>query len=159
VLDVGSHVFLAAVIDRGPKPDDLEFHRAARQAHRRHPFDTLLADAGYDAEHHHTFLHDELGVRGIIPPRRGRPPNAPTTGIRGPFRQRLHADWPAAEYGQRWQIETGFSMLKRRLGSALRARRRYAIDREILLRVLAINLMIFCALLLCFQQSSSVPIY
>lgn len=34
-------------------------------------------------------------------------------------------------------------MVKRLLGSAVRARRRYTTDREILLRVLTINLMIF----------------
>ena len=56
MIDVKSHLFLGAVIDRGPKPDDIEMHRVVRQAHRRHPFDTLLADVGYDAEHHHEFL-------------------------------------------------------------------------------------------------------
>ena len=61
-------------------------------------------------------------------------------------------------YGQRWQIETGFSMLKRLLRSALGSRRRHAIDREILLRVITINLMIVCCLLLCFQQSRLVPV-
>ena len=59
-------------------------------------------------------------------------------------------------YGQRWQIETGFSMLKRLLGSALRSRRRYAIDREILLRVITLNLMIIWPPYLCFQQSGTV---
>ncbi|MHC4981668.1 MAG: transposase [Planctomycetota bacterium] len=45
-------------------------------------------------------------------------------------------------YGQHWQVETDFSMFKRLLGSALRSRRRHAIDREILLHVATINLMI-----------------
>ncbi len=34
VGDVAMHLILGAVIDRGPKPDDIEFHRLARQAHR-----------------------------------------------------------------------------------------------------------------------------
>ena len=67
--------------------------------------------------------------------------------------------FPKKTYGQRWQIETTFSMLKRLLGSALRSRKRYAIDREIVLRVLTINLMIGLRLLSCFQQSMTVPIY
>jgi len=45
-------------------------------------------------------------------------------------------------------------MLKRLLGSALRNRRRYSIDREILLRVMTINLMIIWRLKSCFQQST-----
>jgi len=67
--------------------------------------------------------------------------------------------FPKELYGQRWQIETTFSMLKRLLGSALRSRKRYAIDREIVLRALTINLMIVLRLLLSFQQSRTVPIY
>ena len=58
------------------------------------------------------------------------------------FEASFVALWPLAEYGQRWQVETSFSMLKRLLGSALRARRPASLDREILLRVLTINLMI-----------------
>jgi hypothetical protein len=147
VIDVGTHLFLGFVIDRGPKPDDIEMHRLSRQAHRRHPFDALLGDVGYDAEHHHEFLYHQLGVLGIIPPQRGRPPNTPSQSTRGFFRQFIKDHWPVAEYGQRWQVETDFSMLKRLLGSAVRSRKRHSIDREIVLRVLAINLMILWRLI------------
>jgi transposase len=141
VIHTGSHIILAAVVDRGPRPDDLEFHRVVCQAHARLPFDTLLADAGYDAEPHHEFLQ-QMGVAGIIPPRRGRPPKKPDHVPGGRHRQQLASDWPKEAYGQRWQVETDFSMLKRLMGSAVRSRRRHAIDREIVLRVLALNLMI-----------------
>ena len=67
--------------------------------------------------------------------------------------------FPKKTYRQRWQIETTFSMLKRLLGSALRSRKRYAIDREIVLRVLTINLMIILRLLYCFQQSMTVTYF
>ncbi|MHC4981624.1 MAG: transposase [Planctomycetota bacterium] len=60
----------------------------------------------------------------------------------GRYRRRLRRRFPKKTYGQRWQIETSFSMIKRLLGSAVRSRRRHAIDREILLRVATINLMI-----------------
>ncbi len=113
----------------------------------------LLADVGYDGEHHHEFLYHELGVLGIIPPQRGRPPNRPSRYTRGFFHQLLKNHWPVAEYGQRWQVETDFSMLKRLLGAALRSRKRHSIDREIALRVLTLNLMILWHLLCCFQQS------
>jgi Transposase DDE domain len=141
VVDTRSHLFLAAVVDRGPRPDDLEFHRVVLQARVRMPFQTLLADAGYDAEPHHVFL-ERLGIRGIIPPARGRPLKNPRQTPGGRHRAALARRWPKRHYGQRWQIETDFSMIKRLLGSAVRARRRYTTDREILLRVLTINLMI-----------------
>lgn len=47
-----------------------------------------------------------------------------------------------SRYGQRWQIETTNSMLKRLLGSALRARKYWNQCREILLRAITLNIMI-----------------
>jgi len=155
VVDVKTHLFLGVVIDRGPKPDDTEFHRLARQAHRRQRFRFLLADAGYDGENHHRFLYGQLGVLGVIPPMRGRPGRRADHVPVGLFRAALASRWPIKAYRQRWQVETVFSLLKRLLGSAVRCRTRHAIDREIFLRILTLNLMILWRLIPCFQQSSS----
>lgn len=43
-------------------------------------------------------------------------------------------------YGQRWQIETVFSMIKRNHGDALRARSYWAQNREMMLKVLTHNI-------------------
>ncbi len=45
-------------------------------------------------------------------------------------------------YNQRWHAESGFSQHKRRLGSALTARHDEAKARELVLRVVAHNLML-----------------
>jgi transposase len=50
--------------------------------------------------------------------------------------------FPKKLYGQRWQIETVFSMLKRNLGPSLRARRYHSQTREIRARILTHNLAI-----------------
>lgn len=47
-----------------------------------------------------------------------------------------------ALYGQRWQIETVNSMIKRNLGSALRAHSTVHRRHELLLRVLTHNIML-----------------
>ena len=47
-----------------------------------------------------------------------------------------------AKYGQRWQTEAVNSMIKRRLGSALRARGYRSQCREVILRVITHNVMI-----------------
>ncbi len=72
--------------------------------------------------------------------------NGPAPGLRtaaaplfpGEGRRRF----PRADYNQRWHVESGFSRHKRRLGSALTARRTPAQRRELVLRVLVHNLMI-----------------
>jgi hypothetical protein len=49
---------------------------------------------------------------------------------------------PRSRYGQRWQAETTNSMLKRLLGSSLRARSYWSQCRELILRALTLNTMI-----------------
>ena len=99
----------------------------------------LAADAGYDGEHHHRFAREQHGVRSLIPPLIGRPSKKPPSGYwRRQMKSRLHL----TRYTQRWQVETVNSMLKRLLGSALRARRYWSQCREILLRAITLNIMI-----------------
>ena len=100
----------------------------------------LLADADFDAEWLHKAVRSH-GVRTIIPPTRGRPTDKPPTGrwrrvMKPRFARRKR------KYGQRWQVETVNSMLKRRLGSALRARVEANQFREIILRAITHNVMI-----------------
>ena len=158
LCDTKSHLILSAVVDRGPKRDYAEFKRAVDQGLSRHRFQTLLADAGYESEAVHVYCREELEVTSIIPTTtRGRRrldgrPNA----VNGHYRRKLRRRFPRKTYCQRWQIETVFSMIKRNLGSALTARRPFAINREVFLRVITHNLMIIRRLLRSFQQSRTV---
>ncbi len=142
LVDTDSHLALAAIAERGPGPDDPSFHDLVRQAHKRQPFAALVADAGYDGEHHHQFLWKSMGVMSVIPPTRGRRPKRAGQGPTGFFRGFLHRHWPKKLYGQRWQVETRFSMEKRKLGNALRSRNDDAQLREMDLRVITVNLML-----------------
>lgn len=144
VADTATHLCLALSVERGPGPDDPALRRTVNAARRRLGFDTLLADAGYDGEHHHRWLSQRHGVVGVIPPTRGRPPNAADHEPPGFFRRWCKRAWEQLKprYGQRWQVETLFSMLKRKLGDRLRARKRHPIDRECHLRLITLNLMI-----------------
>jgi hypothetical protein len=84
---------------------------------------------------------DQRGVQSVIPAEVGWPSCKPPTGrYRRLMRQRLDKDY--GQYGQRWQAETGFSMIKRRLGSGLGERTYPSQCREILLMVLTFNLML-----------------
>ncbi|WP_145952034.1 transposase [Paludisphaera borealis] len=136
VVDCKSHMILSAVPGRGPASDLVQFGRAWTQAVRRARIDTLLADA----ERVHRAVRSH-GVRTIIPPKRGRPTDKPPTGWwRRVMKQRFAG--LKRKYGQRWQVETVNSMLKRRLGSALRARKHPTQCREIVLRAITHNVMI-----------------
>lgn len=159
LCDVRSHLILAAVVDRGPRPDLVEFPAALSQALSRHRFDTLLGDAGYESEKSHVLCREGHAVHSIFPTtHRGRPRHdGQPQAVTGTYRKQLHQRFPKKTYRQRWQIETAFSMLKRNLGSALARRRPFALNREVLLRVITHNLMILRRFLTCFQRSVTVP--
>ncbi|KPK42347.1 MAG: hypothetical protein AMK72_14415 [Planctomycetes bacterium SM23_25] len=56
--------------------------------------------------------------------------------------QRLH---PTC-HGQRWQAETTVSMIKRRLASAVNARSCWSQRRALMLKAIAHNILLLCAL-------------
>jgi Transposase DDE domain len=139
VCDCQTHLILAAVVERGPKPDFDHWIAAMSQATKHATIATLLADAGYDAEWIHLAARIAFGVRTIIPPTRGRPSHEPPTGY---YRRRMAQHFNTVKYRQRSQVETEFSMLKRRLGSAVNAYSPWGQRRALLLKVLTLNIMI-----------------
>ena len=144
LCDCDSHLILSAVAGRGPGPDITHFEQAIVAATRRVRLGTLYADAGYDAEWVHLVGREMLDVRTIIPPKIGRPTDKPPSGeYRRLMSQRIHLTC----YGQRWQDETVFSMMKRRLGSAVNARSYWSQCRALMLKALTHNiLLLLCAL-------------
>jgi hypothetical protein len=139
ICDCDSHLILAVVNGRGPGPDDPYFKPALAQASRRTKIGTLLADAGYDSEAAHVFAREVCGARTLIPATRGRPTTKRLTGY---WRQRMRTRFDHDKYRRRWQAETVHSMIKRMLGSALRARTYWSQSREMNLRMLTHNIMI-----------------
>ena len=138
VTDCRTHLVLAAVPGRGPASDLVSFKAALKAAAGRARIGTLLADADFDGEWVHEHVRS-YGIRTLIPPERGRPSEKPPAGR---WRRRMRRRFDKKKYGQRWQTETVNSMIKRRLGSALRARGYWSQCREIILRVITHDVMI-----------------
>ena len=62
-------------------------------------------------------------------------------------------------YGQRWQVETVFSMIKRNQGEALRARTYWAQNREMMLKILTHNIAIILIVNELFYRAGPVPFF
>ena len=126
MLETASHLFLSAHVSKGPSQDSPQFKPTARAAGGRCALDTLLGDSGYDAEHNHAYGRERLRIRSTVFPlnRRNAGRRQPKTKYRRQmkkrFRRRPRRSRYRRVYGQRWQIESGFSRQKRLLGSALR---------------------------------------
>jgi len=144
-VDAASHLILAAVASTGTGGDQPYFDALLYHAWRRTGgrVRCVVADAGYDSEDNHRIARLDMGVRSIIPPKSGRPTKKPPTEpMRRSMYHRFKRKADAAAYGQRWQSETANSMIKRNLGSAMRARTATGRRHELLLRVLTHNIML-----------------
>jgi Transposase DDE domain len=130
-------VLCGQVTDRGPRGDHVEFRPLGAQTLARLRFTRLLADGGYDSEANHRWLREDLGLESIIPPVTGRPSRGVTTR---PYRRQLQLAFPRQAYGQRWKVETFISVVKRRFGGAVTARRYRQQVKQTLLRGVTYNL-------------------
>lgn len=139
VCDCQSHFILAVVPGRGPMPDSKHFQAALRRATTQVRIDTLVADAAYDGERSHEYARDKHHMKTVIPPTRSRPTDKLPSSK---WRKRMATHFDQQKYGQRWQIETVNSMIKRLLGSALRSRKNRTQNQEIQLRAITHNVMI-----------------
>lgn len=139
VSDCKTHLVLSGVPSRGPYPDIVHFEKAVREAERNVHLKILTADAGYDSEKSHLFAREVHGIRTVIPPRIGRKTAKLPSGK---WRKIMATRFNKKIYGQRWQVETVNSMIKRNLGSFLRARSYWAQCREMMLRLFVHNIMI-----------------
>jgi IS5 family transposase len=136
----GCHLILSAWTTTGLGADHPHFESVVFEAWKRAEVKTVVADAGYDSETNHRLARQDMNLDCLIPARIGRPTDkAPTTRYRGEMHAAF-ADKTPSVYGQRWQVETANSMMKRNYGSALRASTPQRREREMMLKVLTHNI-------------------
>jgi hypothetical protein len=139
LADSPTHLVLSGVPGRGPRPEITYFEQVVDEAAKHAAIEVLTADAAFDSEKSHVFARTKHGIRTIIPARIGRKTDKLPTGK---YRKLMATRFNAKLYGQRWQVETVNSMIKRNLGSALRARSYWSQCREIMLRLFVHNVMV-----------------
>lgn len=143
-----THLIAGALVGKGPSTDCHNLAPAIEQALDNISINTLLADCGYDSESNHRLCRDRFGIHSPVIAVNLR--NLKYGLMTGHFRRMMRNRFPKKKYRQRWQVESIFSRLKRRLGSCMRARTDESRQTECFLRVLTYNLMI---LYLLFKKS------
>jgi hypothetical protein len=92
-------------------------------------------DKGYDSEEIHELIRDTLNSCSLIPIRTRK-----RKRILGYYRKRLAKSFDPDQYHQRNKVETVFSVLKRRFGEYLKARKYRLQVKEIKIKVVVYNL-------------------
>ena len=139
LCDCRTHAILSVITVRGPGVDINQFGKILKPAAEKLLIDQVLADAGYDSESNHQYARDVHHIESIIPAKHGRPSPKP---FRGKYRRLMQQEFDKKTFGQRWQVETVFSMIKRNQGAALRSKTYWAQNREMMLKVLTHNIAI-----------------
>ena len=91
------------VMSRFLVPDQKYFKPLMNRASEMFLMQRVLADAGFDSEHHHVWAREQHGAETIIPASAGRPTNKP---FKGAHRREMKEKWEHYKkpYGQRWQV-------------------------------------------------------
>jgi hypothetical protein len=145
VVDCQTHLILAAIPGRGPRPDSDRLVPLLDAALDRVRIVTALGDAGYDSEPNHVYAREKRGVRSVIPATTGRPTEKPPTGKYRRLMRRNLTEWTGflyCKFGHRWQVETVISMIKRRLSDAVAGVTYWSQCRDLSLMAITHNLML-----------------
>lgn len=109
-VDTASHFIAGATVTTGPANDSPQFRPVLAQASLAVTWDRVLADAAFDAEAHHAYARDELGIRSSVIPINARGHDGPPGGVYRRQMARRFVPKPEGSrhrrvFGQRWQAE------------------------------------------------------
>jgi len=147
ISDTSNHMILALHVERGPKSDAGHFKDILQKLPKDLVVKRIAADAGYDSEANHKHANEVKNIKTIIPPKIGNPAGKLP---KGKYRRKMKLHWARKSYGQRWQAETVFSMIKRNLTDSLSSKEYWSQLREVFLLAITHNLLI---VLFLFQRA------
>jgi transposase len=134
-VDTDQQVITGLKISQHPVHDIPHAKKLLKQCHRVRHSDLYVMDKGYDSEEIHELIHDTLNSCALIPIR-----NRKRKRIFGYYRRRIAQSFDQERYHQRNKVETVFSVLKRRFGESLKARKYQLQIKEIKIKVILYNL-------------------
>jgi len=140
-VDCQTHFIVGVLASRGPRVDVDRFAPLLDATLETIRPQRAVADAGYDSEPNHRYARDVHGIASFFPATHGRPTDKLPSG-RHRRRMKLRLTKTYGGYGQRWQVETAFSMIKRRSATAVHARTYWSQCRELWLLAITHNVMI-----------------
>lgn len=112
VIDVLRRCVLAQAARQGPYNDCATLRPLVSAAHEVTPVGLVLADAEFDSERNHLHVREVIGADSVIPAKRGKA-DWKLKGVRAQMRRRF----PRKRYSQRAQVESVFSVVKRKLSA------------------------------------------
>jgi transposase len=134
-VDTDLQIITGLKISQHPVHDIPHAEKLLKQCHRSRHSDLYVMDKGYDSEEIHELIQDTLGSCSLIPVR-----NRKRKRISGYYRRRIAQLFDEEKYHQRNMVETAFSVMKRKFGEALKARKYRLQIKEIKIKIILYNI-------------------
>jgi len=143
-IDTDKQFVLSNKIRMGPRNDNIDFKPLLQDLSAKF----VVADKGYDSKENRHFTLRKLKAYPHIPRKKNSGAVYERTGVKFKFDDKI--------YHQRSKVETVFSVIKRKYGSIVRAKRFESQKKEIIYRIITYNLdrkIILSLLIIGFHQS------
>ena len=134
-IDADRQIITGLKITQHPVHDVLHAEKLLKQCHRTRKSELYVMDKGYDSEEIHHQIRDTMDSISLIPIRERK-----RKRISGHYRRKMMISFDSDLYHQRNKVETVFSVLKRKFGEALKARKYRLQVKEIKIKVILYNL-------------------
>jgi transposase len=117
-VDTDRQIITGMKISQQPVHDIPHAEKLLKQCHKVRHSDLYVMDKGYDSEEIHELIRESLNSCSLIPVR-----NRKRKRISGYYRRRIAQSFDEEKYHQRNKVETVFSVIKRKFGETLKARK------------------------------------
>jgi transposase len=134
-VDTERQIVTGFKISQQPVHDIPHAEKLLVQCHRTRKSEAYVLDKGYDSEDIHRLIRDDLNAYSLIPVRTRK-----RKRISGVYRRELARSFDQTRYHQRNKVETVFSVLKRKFGEALKARKFQAQIKELKIKLILYNI-------------------
>ena len=134
-VDTDRQIITGFKISQQPVHDIPHAEKLLVQCHRTRKSETYVLDKGYDSEDIHRLIRDDLNSYSLIPVRTRK-----RKRISGVYRRELSRSFDLTLYHRRNMVETVFSVLKRKFGESLKARKFQAQIKELKIKLILYNI-------------------
>lgn len=134
-VDTSKKVILGWKISQKTDHEIKHANALIRQSNKMRKSDCYVMDKGYDSEKIHSLIREEIKADSIIPLRQRK-----RKKIKGKYRKQLYLSFDKIKYNQRNIAETMFSVVKRKFGETIRARKFRNQVKEIKIKLIVYNI-------------------
>jgi transposase len=134
-VDTERQIVTGFKISQQPVHDIPHAEKLLVQCHRTRKSEAYVLDKGYDSEDIHRLIRDDLNAYSLIPVRTRK-----RKLISGVYRRELARSFDQTRYHQRNKVETVFSVIKRKFGESLKARKFQAQIKELKIKLILYNI-------------------